>query len=417
MVVMRLGRRSLLKGGSALAAGAVAMPFIARNGLAAEGPIKIGSLLDQTGPIGFSGQGMLQTAQLAVDVLNEGGGLLGRKVELLNYDTQSNMQMYTQYAQQLALKDKVDVIQGGITSASREAVRPVFDRFKTLYFYNTQYEGGVCDRNVFCTGTTPAQTVSKIVPYTMKNWGKKAYIIAADYNYGQITSKWMTKYVREAGGEVLAVDFFPLDVTNFSSAISKIQNAGPDVVLSAMVGANHLGWYRQWDAAGMKSKIPVASSTFGLSNELRTIDQSTTEGIVTSYGYYETVPGEANQKFIAAMKKKFGDGVAEVSELGSATYEGIMLWAEAVRKAGSVDRMKVIEALESKLSIEGPSGKVTMDPGTHHTIRNTFLAKAHDRKWDILETFPDAPPSDTAEVCDLIKNPNTNKQFVVDVKM
>ncbi|WP_088563043.1 urea ABC transporter substrate-binding protein [Arboricoccus pini] len=413
---MRLGRRTLLKGGSALAAGAVAMPFIARNGLAADAPIKVGSLLDLSGPIGLSGQSMIKTVQLAVDDINAAGGLLGRKVELINYDTQSNMQLYTQFAQQLALKDKVDVVQAGITSASREAIRPIFDRFKTLYFYNTQYEGGVCDRNTFCTGTTPAQTVSKIVPYAMKNWGKKAYIVAADYNYGQITSKWMTKYTQEAGGSIAAVDFFPLDVTNFSSAISKIQNAGPDVVLSALVGANHVGFYRQWAAADMKGKIPVASSVFGLSNELRTLDQATTEGIVTAYGYYESVNTPQNKTFIEAMSKRFGND-AEISELGSATYEGIMLWAAAVKKAGSVERMKVIEALESKLSIEGPSGTVTMDPATHHTIRNAYLAKAHDRKWDIIDTFPDAPPEDTAAVCDLIKAPNTNKQFVVDVKM
>ena len=49
----------------------------------------------------------------------------------------------------------------------------MLDRFKTLYFYNTQYEGGVCDRNQFDTGVTPAQTVEKLAPYAMKKWGKK----------------------------------------------------------------------------------------------------------------------------------------------------------------------------------------------------------------------------------------------------
>jgi len=72
-------------------------------------------------------------------------------------DPQSNMQLYAQYAQQMALKDKVTALFGGITSASREVIRPVMKRFNTLYFYNTQYEGGVCDRNTFCTGQTPAQ--------------------------------------------------------------------------------------------------------------------------------------------------------------------------------------------------------------------------------------------------------------------
>jgi hypothetical protein len=65
----------------------------------------------------------------------------------------------------------------------------------------------VCDYNNFCTGSTPAQTVAKVVPYAMNKWGKKVYIVAADYNYGQIIAQWMQKFVRQrrrdAGGRVL----------------------------------------------------------------------------------------------------------------------------------------------------------------------------------------------------------------------
>ena len=163
---------------------------------------------------------MVDALTLAVEEANAAGGLLGRQIKLINYDTQSNMQLYTQFAQQAALKDKVAVVHGGITSASREVIRPVLDKFKTLYFYNTQYEGGVCDRNQFDTGVTPAQTVEKLVAHAMKKWGKKVYVIAADYNYGQITSQWVKKYVTENGGEVPSIDFFPLDVTNFGPTIS-----------------------------------------------------------------------------------------------------------------------------------------------------------------------------------------------------
>lgn len=410
-----MDRRKVLKLAMASAAGTVAMPFVARKGLAAE-PIKLGSLLDGSGALGLEGKRMIETTEYAVEQLNKAGGLLGRPIQLIAYDTQSSMQLYTQYAQQLALKDKVDVIQGGITSASREAIRPIFDRARTLYFYNTQYEGGVCDRNVFCTGSTPAQTVNHIVDYALKTWGKKAYIIAADYNYGHITASWMTKFMKDGGGSVLGTDFFPLDVTNFSSAISRIQQAQPDLVLSALVGANHSGFYRQWDAAGMKSKIPVGSSVFGLGDELTTMDPSTTNGIITCYGWYNNLDTPASKAFVAGMQAKFGADVTDLSELDTATYEGILFWAEAVKKAGSIERDKVIAALESGLSIESPTGKVTMDGATHHTIRNTYLARPKDRKWEILATFPNSFPADTGGACDLIKNPRTNKQFTPDLK-
>ncbi len=107
------------------------------------------------------------------------------------------------------------------------------------------------------------------MPYAMTKGGKpakKVYVIAADYNYGQITAKWMQKYVKDHGGETVAVRFLPLDVTNFGPTISKIQAAKPDLLLSALVGGNHTAFYRQWTSAGMKDQSrsprpPSASST------------------------------------------------------------------------------------------------------------------------------------------------------------
>ena len=117
-----------------------------------EDPINVASIHDLSGGLDIYGKPMDDAMTLAVEEINAAGGLLGRQIKLVNYDTQSNMRLYTQYAQQAALKDKVAVVHGGITSASREVIRPVLGKFKTLYFYNTQYEGGVCDRNIFCTG-------------------------------------------------------------------------------------------------------------------------------------------------------------------------------------------------------------------------------------------------------------------------
>src|ERR1700678_3310106 len=222
-----INRRQFLGTTAALAgASALAGPAFAAD------PIKVGSLLDLSGGLDIYGKPMADAMTFAIEEANAAGGLLGRQLQLINYDAQSSMQLYTQFAQQAALKDKVAVVHGGITSASREVIRPALDTFKTLYFYNTQYEGGVCDRNQFDTGVTPAQTVEKLVPYAMKKWGKKVYVVAADYNYGQITSQWVKKYTTDNGGEVLSIEFFPLDVTNFRSTTFNIHASQPDLVLS-----------------------------------------------------------------------------------------------------------------------------------------------------------------------------------------
>jgi urea transport system substrate-binding protein len=304
-------------------------------------------------------------------------------------------------------------VHGGITSASREVIRPVLDKFKTLYFYNTQYEGGVCDRNQFDTGVTPAQTVEKLVPYAMKKWGKKVYVVAADYNYGQITSQWVKKYVTENGGEVLSIEYFPLDVTNFSSTISKIQAAKPDFVWSALVGGAHISFYRQWAAAGMNKSISMASTTVGVGNEQIVLSPEEANGMLVCYNYFESVKNPVNTEFLENFHKRFGPDYPNVTELAMGTYQGFKLWAEGVKKAESIDRMKVIEALETGISIDAPSGKVTIDPPTHHCILDVHIAEVKDKKFNLLEDFPQQKPADTAAVCDLKKNPNDNQQYVI----
>ena len=407
---MKLNRRSFLQS-TAGAAAASTLSFPAW----AEDPIGVASVHDLSGGLDIYGKPMVDALTLAVEEANAAGGLLGRQIKLINYDTQSNMQLYTQFAQQAALKDKVAVVHGGITSASREVIRPVLDRFKTLYFYNTQYEGGVCDRNQFDTGVTPAQTVEKLVPYAMKKWGKKVYVVAADYNYGQITSQWVKKYVLENGGEVPSIDFFPLDVTNFGPTISKIQAAKPDFVWSALVGGAHISFYRQWAAAGMRKSIPMASTTFAVGNEHIVLSPDECNGMLICYNYFQDLKNPTNAAFVSNFQKRFGADYPNITELAMGTYQGFRLWAEAVKKASSVDRLKVIEALETGISIDAPSGKVTIDPPTHHCVLDVHIAEVNNKKLNVLEDFPQQKPADTAAVCNLIKNPNDNQQYVIKI--
>jgi urea transport system substrate-binding protein len=410
----KLTRRRFVKAAGAGAAAAVG-PWYIRD-LRAADKIKVASIIDVSGGLDIYGKPMANTINFAVEEMNKAGGLLGKQIQLINYDPQSNIQLYTQYATEAATKERVDVVQAGITSASREAIRPVLRRFKTLYFYNTLYEGGVCDRNCFCTGTTPGQAVAKLIPYVMKKWGKKGYTVAADYNYGQITAKWFKKFVQENGGEILASEFFPLDVTDFGPSLKKIQAAKPDFILSALVGGAHISFYRQWAAAGMNKTVPIASTTFGDGNEHIILSPEESNGIYAAYGYFQDIRSPANDAFVSAYFKRFGTGAPPLTELAIMQYTGFQLWAEAVKKAKSTDRMKAIEALESGLSYEGPAGKSTIDPATHHNIVDVYIGVVDNHHFNVVEKFDQQPPWDTAAVCDLKKNPNDNQQYVIDVK-
>jgi branched-chain amino acid transport system substrate-binding protein len=409
-----MDRRSLLKASAAaLAGGSAALPLLSPLAALAADEILIGSIHDLSGGLDIYGKPMGDAMTLAVEELNAAGGLLGKQLKLAVYDPQSNMQLYTQFAQQASLKDKAAVVMGGITSASREVIRPVLDRNKTLYFYNTQYEGGVCDRNIFCTGVTPAQTVAKLIPHAMKKWGKKVYVVAADYNYGQITSQWVKKFVQENGGSVASIDFFPLDVTNFGPTISKIEAAKPDMIVSALVGGAHISFYRQWAAAGLNKKIPLASTTFAGGNEHIVLSPAECDGFLVCYNYFQNLETAQNKAFKERFYKRFGADYPNITELAMGTYQGFKLWAEGVKKAGTLDRMKVIAALESGISIDGPSGKVTIDAETHHCVLNVSIAEVKNKQLSIVETFQQQKPTDTSAVCNLKKNPNDNQQYVI----
>jgi len=406
-----ISRRTLLNtaGATAVLAG---VPLFRVH--AEDAPIKLGCIEDNSGVLDIYGKPIVMANALAVEEINAAGGLLGRKIELKQYDSQSDIALYTKYAQQLVREDKVDAAHAGITSASREAIRQTFRRGNTLYFYNILYEGGVCDRNCFVTGTTPAQAVEPIIDYAMKKWGDKVYVLAADYNYGQITAKWVAHYVEQRKGKTLATNFFPLDVSDFGSTIAKIQDAAPNFVVAALVGGAHMSFFRQWAASGMNKKIPLTSTTFGVGNEHLALSPAEGDGILIAGNYSPELDTPANKKFLAAWAKKYGDAKV-VHELAVSQYQGIMLWAEAVRKAGTLDREALIKTLETGLKIEGPAGTVAVDPKTHHCALDIHLMVVKDQKLTIMDTAPQRPPADTAQYCDLQKNPDDNKQYEVKI--
>ena len=410
---MTISRRNFLKRVATSSAVLAVGPALLESRAFAADDILVGGIHDLSGGLDLYGKPMADALVLAAEQINEAGGVLGRQIKLITQDPQSNMQQYTQIAQKMALGDKVVVVQGGMTSSSREVIRPVLQRAKTLYFYNTQYEGGVCDRNTFCTGATPAQNLASAVPEAISRFGKKIYVVAADYNYGQIISEWVKKYTKEHSGEVVAVEFFPLDVSEFGPTIQKIQSAAPDMVFSALVGGAHVSFYRQWAAAGLNGKIPLVSSTFSHGQEQMVLSAEESNGIITFASYFEAIDSPVNKAFLDRWHKRFGDDYPVVTEFACNTYQGMHLWAKAVAQAGTTDRMKVIEALETGISLDGPSGMVTIDPQTHHVKIDARMAETENQKFKILKQWDQQASVDTQAVCNLTVNPDTNEQFVI----
>jgi branched-chain amino acid transport system substrate-binding protein len=408
---MTYSRRQFFRTATGALAFASSYSVLAKAGIAQETPIKVGNILDATGGLNIYSLKQIKAIAMAVDEINKAGGLLGRPIELVFYDSQSNIQFNSQYATEALVRDKVEVILGGGTSSAREVMRPIIRRFKNLLVFNAVYEGGVCDRRHMCPGLVPGQQVEPLADYVVKERGlKKAYILAADYNYGQITSKWMQKFIREKGGEDLAVEFFPLDATNFAPSISRIEAAKPDVIWSVLVGAAQMSFYRQFEATIGKKNIPIASSTYGLGRENAILTPDENEGIMIATSFIDALPTAAAKSFVDRFQAFSGEK-EYVGEYADFAYRGTMLWAEAVKKAGSVAADDVIAALGG-VTYEGAGGLYTVDPQTNHVTMDVHIAQGNRTgTFDLVKSFSQRPPSDTQAVCDLIKNPDDTKQY------
>jgi urea transport system substrate-binding protein len=364
---------------------------------AEDDPIKLGILEDQSGDFSLVGIQKLHGAELAVEEINENGGLLGRQIEIVAPDTQSDNNRYQEMARKLILEDQVDVIMGGYSSASREAIRPIMEQNKMLYFYNNQYEGGVASKYTFATGAVPEHQITTLMEAMIEEYGPKVYTIAADYNFGQISADWIKRTVEENGGEMVGEEFIPLGVSQFSSTISRIKEAKPDVLVTLLVGQDQSSFYGQWAKAG-DTEIPMATTVNMVQGyEHKRFDPpALANSYVTATFMEELADSDTSvsataKEFVDKFYEKFPDD-EYVGMEAEAQYTGVMLWAEAVEKAGTTKTEAVIDALENGVSYDGPAGTVTIHGPTHHAIRNVFLAysdQEHNitftKEWEAIE--------------------------------
>ncbi len=373
--------------------------------------VKVGAIFDLTGGLNIYGIQQDNALDLAIESINASGGVLGEQIEVVGYDSQSELSKYTQYANTAVLRDGISAMFAGLTSSSREAIRPIFRKSNIPYFYSSLYEGGACDKQTFVTGSSASQQLEPLIKWAIERYGPRVYIMAPDYNFGTISAHWINAYAAQNGGEVVGEDFLALTVTDYAPTIQKIQQSRPDFVVALPVGANQTGFLEQFAAAGLKENIGVVSSNYGSGNQQVVVSPDAGEGLIASQGYFMQVDNPANAQFVKMWIAKYGEDTPIVSGAVD-VWNAVHVWAGAVEKAGSTDSDAVIAALESGISFEAPNGTVTMEPGSHHLRQNIYIAEGdRNQGFRIVETFEDVAPSYENEMCDLVANPDLVAHF------
>ncbi|KAF0112914.1 MAG: branched-chain amino acid transport system substrate-binding protein [Rhodobacteraceae bacterium] len=371
----------------------------------AQDAIKIGVLEDQSGDFAAATMVKVNAITLAAEEINAAGGIGGRPVELVVYDTQSDNTRYQEFMRRVLQSDQVDVVFAGFSSASREAYRPIVNQFDGLAFYNNQYEGGVCDANMIVTGAVPEQQFSTLIPWMMEKYGNNVYTLAADYNFGQISAEWVRQIVEENGGTMVGEEFIPLGVSQFGQSIQNIQAAKPGFVVTLLVGAAQASYYEQ--AAAANVNLPMASSVnVGQGYEHKRFTPPSLKDMYVTTNFIEEVDTPAAKAFIEKFRARFPDE-PYINQEAANSYIAMNLYKLMVERAGTTDHAALrAEIAKGDVCFDGPSGNVCLDPKSQHMSHTIFLAKVEaDHSISFPNVWENIAPYWLGEAgCDLTKN-------------
>ncbi len=375
-------RRGFVKAGGALAGTAVAAGVLPRTAFGQQ-TVKLGLLHSLSGTIALAEASLVDAEKFAIEEINAAGGVMGHQIVPVIEDGASENPVFAEKARKLLQRDKVAAIIGCYTSASRKAVLPALNQAKGLLYYPTYYEGQELDKQVIYTSQEATQSVIAAIQWMAREKGKSFFLVGSDYIYPRTCNKIAKPTITSLGGKVLGEEYAPLGHTEFSSIITKIKAAKPDCIYSTVVGGSNVAFYKQLKAAGLDGEKQVLLSTVVSENEIDGIGKDNAVGYYACMGYFQSLKNPANERFIQAFHKKFGNDRV-IGDPMECAYNSVHLWKAAVEKAGSFDVDKVIAA-SAGLEIDAPEGKVRVHDTNHHVWKKVRVGRARaDGQFDIV---------------------------------
>jgi urea transport system substrate-binding protein len=331
-------------------------------------PIKVGVLHSRTGTMAISERPVIDATLLAIEEINEKGGVLGRPIEAAVEDGESDGPTFAARAEKLITKDKVCAVFGCWTSASRKTVLPVFEKHNHLLFYPVQYEGLEQSPNIVYTGAAPNQQLIPAVKWCVSFLKKKKFfLVGSDYVFPRAANAIIRDQATSLGGDIVGEEYLLLASSDVGALVGKIVAARPDVILNTINGDSNVAFFRALRAAGVTpDKIPTIS--FSISEEeLSGLSTKDLVGDYAAWNYFQTVDRPQNHEFVKRFQARYGKQ-RMVSDPMEAAYIGVYLWAQAVREAGDEKVCKVRRAVRHQ-AFEAPEGMVRVDPDSQHTSK------------------------------------------------
>jgi urea transport system substrate-binding protein len=337
-------------------------------------PIRIGVLYSRTGPMATSEKPTLDGVALAVQEINERGGVLGRPVEIVAEDGQSSEVDFPSKALKLIEEDDVACLFGCWTSSSRKAVIPVLEKHDQLLFFPTAYEGLEASPHVVYGGPLPNQQIIPALQWMhgfMKT--EKWFLVGVDAIYCRAVHAVIRDEAKNARCQIVGEEFLLNDNTGIGNLTDRIQEADPDLIVSTVKGDTNVTLlFRALGRSGIGKKAAILSFTVSEA-DLATLTPHELKGHYAANTYAHTIDSGANRQFLKRAEKH-GAAPNLISDQMQSSYVLVHLWARAAEAAKSVDRQAVRNALHG-LEFDAPQGRVAFDAKTQHLVQTNRLAR------------------------------------------
>jgi branched-chain amino acid transport system substrate-binding protein len=356
--------------------------MIAGFGFAADKPVKIGFVYIMSGPFATYGQFAKQGAELAIDEINKAGGINGRKVEALFEDDTGKPDVGIRVIRKLVYENGVDIVMGIDSSGVASAVAPVMKELKTpliiTHAATPDVTGTNCNRYTFRISLNINQNIAMASTIAAGLKAKTWTTAGPDYSFGHQSWEYFQKYLSKKKPDAVflpAADaaFSPAATTDFSAYVTKIMNSKADGVLISLWGGNLIDFVRQAGDMGFFDGKREILMTLGAATEvLYALKEKMPEGIWVGTRYwFQANDTPINKAFVDAYLKRFN---VYPSYNAHGAYGAVKAYAAAAGKANSVDKEKIVDALEG-LSIELPVGKIFIRPEDHQAVTDGVWGK------------------------------------------
>jgi branched-chain amino acid transport system substrate-binding protein len=350
----------------------------ATSGAASAEPIKVGGLFAITGPASNLGAPEDRTARMLVDKMNRAGGVLGRPIQLIVKDTGGDPQKALSLARQLIEDEKVLAIIGPSTSGETLKIKELCQENKTILISCAAAETIVSPIASYVFKTPQKDSdVARAIFKVMKDKGiSNAGVIVSNDGFGQAGKSQLEKLAPESGVTIAIAEAYGKEEMDLSGVLTKVKGKDVQAVINWSIVPAQAGVARTMKQIGLD--VPLFQS-HGYGNIKYVKDGGdAANGTIFPCGRLlvaEALPDDHPQKKVLVEYKKDYEAMykEDASTFGGHAYDGLLILAEAIRKAGGADGEKVRSAIEGLQGLVGTAGVFNFSQQDHNGLAPNAL--------------------------------------------